>query len=344
MERIERLIEIWQQNNDVAWKLCDYLNNTPCLITKELMERANYDGILSEEMVYCALLSVFCGLDAESTEYDRQLEMDYFLPAIKKLSIETYTYNPYYQRIKIPETTFEHWKLTYQKYQPYEAFIYIDLIEKPDFRKFPGIGFFDEEFSFPTVMENNSEWMSIKPSEIETTQFAIDAVSGNVVTFGLGLGYYAYMVSCKKEVNNITVIEKDPEVIRLFKQIILPQFDKKEKVDVVCADAFEYVEREMEERAFDYAFVDLWHDVSDGLELYLRMKNLEHRSPVTKFLYWVEDSLLSGLQWQIFDSVIQNSRSYEEVRLKLGKESLKEFALNKTLIIKKNKSTKAFAK
>jgi len=323
-EKIKHLIKIRQQNNDVAWKLCDYLNNTPCLITKELMEGANSNGILSEEMVYSALLSIFCGLDTETNKHDRQLEMDYFLPAVKKLNIETYTHNSYYQCIQIPETEFGHWKLAYQKYQPYEAFIYNDLIEKPDFRKFPGIGFFDKNFSFPTVMENNHEWMSIKPSEIETTQFAIDAVCGNVVTFGLGLGYYVYMVSCKKEVNTITVIEKDPEVIRLFKQIILPQFEQAKKVEIICADAFKYVEKEIEARAFDYAFVDLWHDVSDGLELYLRMKNLEQLSPATKFLYWVEDSLLSGLQWQIFDSVIQNARSYEEVCLKLSKQFLKK--------------------
>ena len=37
-------------------------------------------------------------------------------------------------------------------------------------------------------------------------------------------------------------------------------------------DAFEYIGQQMPQQKFDYAFVDLWHDVSDGLELYLKIK------------------------------------------------------------------------
>jgi len=43
--------------------LCDYLNNNPCIITKELMESINSDSILSEETVYRALLMGSCGLN-----------------------------------------------------------------------------------------------------------------------------------------------------------------------------------------------------------------------------------------------------------------------------------------
>jgi hypothetical protein len=325
-EKVRILTEIRQRNNDFSWMICDYLNNNPCLITKELMESINSDSNLSEEILYFALLAGFCGLDIENNEQDKQLANDYFRPAVKQLNTKLYIENPYYRNILIPEIKFGNWELKYQKYKPYEAFIYKDLIIRPEFREFPCIGFFNEEFRFPTVMENAHEWMSIKPSEIETTQPVIDAIEGKVVTFGLGLGYFAYMVSLKEKVQSITVIERDKEVIQLFEHYILPQFQHKEKVEIIFADAFEYAEKQMPDKNFDYAFVDLWHDVSDGLEMYLKMKKKEHLCSQTKFFYWIENSLLSCFRWQIFDWVTKNAQSYHEIIEYLSYASLRKLA------------------
>ena len=288
--------------------LCDYLNNNPCLITKELMESVNINGSLPEEIVYFALLTGLCGLDTESNERDKQLSNDYLRPAVRKLEPKLYIENPYYRSIEIPKMTVGDWELKYDKYSPYEAFVYDDLRLEPDFKEIPCIGFFNEEFRFPVVMEHDHEWMAIKPNEIKTMQPAIDAVEGNIVTFGLGLGYFTYMASLREKVQSITVVERNNEVIQLFEHYILPQFRQKEKVEIVSADAFEYVRKQMPDRHFDYAFVDLWHDVSDGLELYLRMKKMEYFSCQTKFLYWIEDSLLSRFRWQIFDWVTKRPK------------------------------------
>lgn len=331
--KVQDLIKIKQQNNDFCWMLCDYLNNNPCLITKELMDSINCDNTLPEETVYFALLTGLFDLDTERNEQDRQLANDYLRPAVKKLNTKLYIENPYYRNILIPEVTFGHWKLAYQNYKPYEAFVYKDLITKPDFKEFPGIGFFNEEFRFPSVMENGHEWMSIKPSEIETTQPAIDSIEGNVVTFGLGLGYFAYMASLKESVKSITVIEHDSEVIRLFERYLLPQFQYKAKVEIIFADAYEYAGKQMSGRNFSYAFVDLWHDVSDGLDMYLRMKKAEHFNPNTKFLYWIEDSLLSSFRWQIFDWIVENAQSYYEIIECLNNAVLKKLAATNFRVI-----------
>ena len=42
---------------------------------------------------------------------------------------------------------------------------------------------------------------------------------------------------------------------------------------------------------YDVVFTDLWHDPSDGCELYLKMKTYEHLLPKARFLYWIEDTL-----------------------------------------------------
>ena len=46
---------------------------------------------------------------------------------------------------------------------------------------------------------------------------------------------------------------------------------------------------------FDFVFTDLWHDVSDGKDMYLKMKEYEKRSPNTIFSYWIEKSILCYL-------------------------------------------------
>lgn len=189
---------------------------------------------------------------------------------------------------------------TIENNKPYEAFVCDDIRTDEELKEIPQIGFFDTEFSFPAVMEDGQEWMAIKPNEIETMRQPIARAAGQVVAFGLGMGYYAFMVSEKPEVKTLTIVERDENVIALFREHILPQFPKKEKIDIVRQDAFEFATNCMSDGYYDHAFVDLWHDVSDGYPLYKQMKALEKNSPNTLFSYWIEDSLLSHLRWELF--------------------------------------------
>ena len=42
-------------------------------------------------------------------------------------------------------------------------------------------------------------------------------------------------------------------------------------------------------KSFDFIFVDLWHDASDGLELYLESLKYLHE---LNAMYWIEDSII----------------------------------------------------
>lgn len=68
----------------------------------------------------------------------------------------------------------------------------------------------------------------------------------------------------------------------------------------------------MPKEGYDYAFVDLWHDISDGVSLYLRMKKLEKKSPNTKYLYWIEDSILSNLRFCVGEALLKEISNKEE--------------------------------
>lgn len=77
------------------------------------------------------------------------------------------------------------------------------------------------------------------------------------------------------------------DVISLFKRNILPQFPNKEKIRIIEADAFAFIEKQ-EDGSYDTAFSDFWSGVDDGLDLYLRFMAKTARFSKTKHSYWIE--------------------------------------------------------
>ncbi|MBQ8545375.1 MAG: hypothetical protein IJ437_00335 [Clostridia bacterium] len=326
--KLETLKKIRDENFAIFRAVATYLNEFPRLVTNKIMEEIVGDVSGIEESSFALFLST--ALSENDTEA-KHFEREYFKKSVKLLSVEEYKNNPYFKNIKIPNKKVSTWELGYQSYEPYEGFIYDDIDVFDNYREIPKIGFFKERFSFPTVFEDGVEWMAIKPNEIETMKPHIEKMSGDVVVFGLGIGYFTYMVSQKADVTSITVVERDSSVIRLFEKYILPQFENKDKIKIVKSDAFIYAQKQMTNEKFDCAFVDLWHDVSDGVELYIKMKKLEAKSPSTKFYYWIEKSILSNIRWHIFDGIekqIENRKftePYESIVKYISDDYLKNF-------------------
>lgn len=302
-DRFASLDGIRKMNFDVLSMYASLLNNAPCTVSGDMIDELVSECDVTRAEAYGAVLSAVFGLETETNAYDNNLEQLYILPSVRELKAEDYLSDDYFKNIRIPEGKHGRWEYKYEAYEPYEAFVCRDIEVKNDFREIPSIGFFAEKFSFPAVFENGIEWMAVKPNEIETMRLPIANAHGDVVTFGLGLGYFAYMASNKTDVKTVTVVERDKNAIDLFTKHILPQFANKDKIIIVNDDAFDYVQTVMPKMRYNYAFVDIWHDVSDGFELYLRMKRLEKLSPRTEFEYWIEKSLLSHLRWIIFDNM-----------------------------------------
>ena len=293
MKRIDKTFELNFRLTRLYASYLEYYNE---VITAEMMEALCSDGEIDEKDGIVAILCQIFGLDIDGSSDERMLIRDYITPSVRIMDAEKYRNNPYYRNIKIPEIRKGKWEFRREKYPAYRGVIADDMIMSDSFREIPPLGFFKEEFEFPAVLEDGNEWMTLTPVDLDTSDYAIERAHGKVVTFGLGLGYYAYMVSNKDSVDSITVIEKSPDVIVLFKEYILPQFDHPEKVRVIEADAFDYAEREMPCEGYDVAFVDTWRDASDGAPMYERMKGLERFSPDTEFIYWIENFLVSRLR------------------------------------------------
>jgi hypothetical protein len=260
------------------------------------------DGAMMEEMsrgmpreqkeyAYAVLLATYCGLDTEYNQSDKVLFHERFVRMVHAQDTNDYTSDPFYCNIKIPETVYGEWELKTEKLKPYEAFLINETDILKDGSIIPKVGFFEEEFIFPAVLQNGREWMTITPHEINSTLPAVRKSRGKVATYGLGLGYFAYMAAIKENVSSVTIVEKDEAVIDLFEKFILPQFPYKDKIKIVCADAFEYAEKCAPKENFDFVFADTWHDPLDGIEMYEKFKSLEHLCPSTEFSYWIEKTV-----------------------------------------------------
>lgn len=279
-----------EDNYRVFTWLSNYLNNAPDFIDKEEINELVQYGV-SYEHAFAVILAAAFGLDIVDKAEDKNLFNNYFSKMFFKLNENEYYDNPYYKNIKVPTIKIGNSELKYEIYKPFEGFVCNDIVQTKEGRQIPQIGFFETEFSYPAILENGRIWMTVTPNEIETMKEAVNQAFGNVLTFGLGLGYYPYMVSEKENVESITVVEKNEEVIDLFQTYILPQFKNSQKIKIIKADAFEYAQKSMAKGQFDFVFTDLWHDVSDGIDMYLSMKLFEKRCPNTVFMYWIEKSI-----------------------------------------------------
>lgn len=306
IKRVEEINRQRENNFSVFSFVASYLNECPCLVTKDIITDivgGNMQGVQR------AFASFLANVYSENEDEVRFVERNYLSMGVKCLNPEEYLNNPYLKYIKIPTTKDGEWDFGYQSYEPYEGFIYRDIECLENYREIPQIGFFKEKFTFPTVFEGGREWMAIKPNEIETMKLPIEKARGSVLVYGLGIGYFAYMVSQKDNVESVCIVERDQSVINLFEKHILPQFPNKNKITVVKSDAFDFAKDKMKNGGYNYIFTDLWHDVSDGVDLYVKMKKYEALCPNSQFEYWIERSILSSIRWSIFEGIYQKVKN-----------------------------------
>ena len=333
-ESLNLLFDVNDDNLDVLTMLRDYLVNHETYIKEEMIDKQR----VKESFLYS--LEDLYKIDKESILHN------YLSDGVKQLDPSIIRDNPYYKNIKFTNVKEDNWVLKNDSYQPYQGFVFNSHKVNCDeyFKEIPQIGFFDEEVEFPAVFQDEVLWMSVTPNEINTMEIPIKKAKGNIITFGLGLGYFAYRVSNKSEVRSVTIIERDNKVINLFKKHILPKFVNKEKITIIQEDAFTYVNNN-DMHQFDYIFIDLHHDASDGLDIYL--KSVSTLKDIN-FDFWILDSIIllvrkmliniiydeyysenNNYEYQtIYDELIKSLKdyvftSYEQIKELLSDESIK---------------------
>lgn len=130
----------------------------------------------------------------------------------------------------------------------------------------------DVEYMRAELYISGELYMSITPMEVQAHINPILWASGNILVAGLGLGYYLYIVTEKPEVKMITVIEKNPEIIRWYKE----KFQFSDKIRFICGDIF----KERIQDSFDFVYVDIWPNfLIDEIEtdMQLIMKRIQSK-------------------------------------------------------------------
>lgn len=290
--RLQKLIAAKDQNILASDFLLRYLlDSSSYSLEREFKRRASISA--AKEHLLATVL-------VEAITKKRQhadVILDHLAGRCDFLSSEHYRDNLFLKTIKIHEEQVGKWRLSFDHYAPYQAFAYKDInVDQCDFREMTRLGFFDKLFSYPVVLEGKRVWMSITPHEIETMQPAIDEAAGVVAVMGLGLGYFPFMIAKKDSVKKIYVYEKDEEVISLFTKYLWPQFPHREKITIIAADVLSDFHSCLEKSRPDYAFIDIWQGVDDGLPLYVHMKAKEKDFPKVRFRYWIEKSLIAMLR------------------------------------------------
>lgn len=117
-------------------------------------------------------------------------------------------------------------------------------------------------FSLSTTWSDNV-WFCTGWKTIVDLLSQYDYAAGRVLCTGLGLGIIPLLIQTKQEVNQIVVVEKDPNVIELFK---LQKF-KTDKITIVQSDALEY----KDETPFDVILPDHYNELEGDEILTLKL-------------------------------------------------------------------------
>ncbi|MBQ7242640.1 MAG: hypothetical protein IJS52_00300 [Bacilli bacterium] len=244
-------------------------------------------------------------LDQEAKEMLASVQVGYGLDEIKALDAGFYQGNPYYQKvcsIVNKKTKIGDWALEMKSYMPYQLFVYDEVLPSCPYASYSPIGFFKGAFPYPALSQKGTTYMSLIPHEINTMAEPIQKAHGRVLTMGLGMGYFAFMASRKDEVASVTVLERDPSVVSLFKKAFLPLFDHPEKVEILLLeDALLFEAKE----PYDYLFADLHHDATDGLPLYIRL--LRKKDLAKEVDVWIEKAILEYMRRHVIALIGEES-------------------------------------
>lgn len=211
------------------------------------------------------------------------------------LSTDKLEKDPYIANISFPSVNVGDFNFTQGILTKYDLFVLDNKYADDPFGciQIPVVACMDRDYCYPILKEKEHVWMSIAPNEISTMQNEISLAAGNVLTFGLGLGYFPYIVSRKVNVSHVTVVEKSDTIADLFEEYLLPQMETKEKITIIRQDAFDYL-HDIQDGVFDTCFSDIWVS-SDDVDTYLKLKFGCGKLTETKTSFWIEHRFLSLL-------------------------------------------------
>ncbi len=206
------------------------------------------------------------------------------------ISTESFVRSPYHQHVKIDHIEDDDITFLYEWISANQLFNASSIIydEKRELNDWMQLRALDQPYQATVLKIKDDIWMLDVPGESNTMDPFAKKAKGDVLVFGLGIGYFVYMAMENPNVKSITVIEKDKKIIDLFMTHLYPQFPKDIELHVICEDAFNYFNHQQLKK-YDYVFVDIYQSSDDGILIIEKLLE-QYLPPLNLVDFWIESS------------------------------------------------------
>lgn len=242
---------------------------------------------------------------AGASEFDKPDHPSLFL------STKEWINSPYHKAIHLEDIKDDHFsyeKMLFAGNRLFNA----DAVQKDENRMMKDwmkLRAMDQDFEAIALFQDDNDWMMDVPSEAITNDPYAAKAHGDVLTMGLGIGYFLFMALRNPAVRSITCIERSKEVISMFNKYILPQFPDEKEIRIIHGDAFDYWNAAYLSR-FDYVYADIWQSSDDGLATITKLLS-QYEPPFHTTDFWIEDSchsLMWSLSFLYFDALAHHTK------------------------------------
>ena len=180
-------------------------------------------------------------------------------------------------------------------------------------------------FNHPTVWHqlliDGGRMMSDWPIEHKQHMECLKGMRGRVLVGGLGLGLAATILTKRKSITQVVVVEVSQDVIDLVAPHIAGG-----KQEVVKADLLQWL-KDYQGPKFDYAFYDIWASDGEGtfFETVVPLYQLSHNKVKTLPVCWNEDVMRGQLQSSLRSRLMWATMSPEDLdHIKAGEAMRQE--------------------
>lgn len=149
--------------------------------------------------------------------------------------------------------------------------------------------------------------------EYKTRIRDITKFSGNVLIVGDPTLFSAYLASGNPNITKITVLNADPCIEKIQKQLERKMEFSVRRPEIVCEDYHTYLKKHSDE--IDYCYIDDFTKEKDTFDVYRKMMEEQLNHPAVVFSCWLEKQVLMSIKTNVLQYLSAKVGTPDRVRL-----------------------------
>jgi hypothetical protein len=117
-------------------------------------------------------------------------------------------------------------------------------------------------YNFKMMKNGDEPVMDTSDFEVLTNKYFLDNATGDIMVFGLGMGFIIFPLLDDPSITSIKIVEYDQEVIDYVGNIIKYR-DINNKVTIVLGDVKTYYQNNTNE-FYDFIYIDYWGELNEN--------------------------------------------------------------------------------